>query len=416
MVIITLLTAFCSGESTQDLLDGNFSTGGIPDAKFSFDIENDIIALSESNSTSFTYQMSLRFRPKGEVVVSFVQNGQLTLSKQSLVFTADNFREPQTVVVTAVDDSLAEGTHAALIEHQASIASLGLNRVYESVTAVITDNDSASVNLVESSGSTAVVEGGATDTYTVVLSSPPTSDVTLSAAHDAQITLNGNTGTLNLTFTPANYNVAQTVTVAAVDDTAAEGPNSSTSTINHTASSADSLFNNLTIAHVTVTVSDNDTVAIFAGGLTQGNMGGRSGADTQCETAKTNNHSSFTCTNVHAMLSFSATDEIRDLNSTYSLPPANKFVSPNGTQVASSFADFLDNSISTSFASAGILPISTVYVTLSTNTGGLATNNCSGGTSNSGLSSQGITNFTFGYLGGTNSNCVNSAQILCLCW
>ena len=48
------------------------------------------------------------------------------------------------------------------------------------VTADVADDDTAGILLTESGGSTDVVEGGATDTYQVVLQSAPTADVSVS--------------------------------------------------------------------------------------------------------------------------------------------------------------------------------------------------------------------------------------------
>jgi hypothetical protein len=111
----------------------------------------------------------------------------------------------------------------------------------------------AGVTVTQSGGSTAVTEGGTTDTFTVALASAPSANVTISIAGDADVT----GSPTSLTFTPANWQSPQTVTVTAEDDTTVEG--TETATVNLTASSADASYNNFTIAPVTVTVTDNDT-------------------------------------------------------------------------------------------------------------------------------------------------------------
>ena len=70
------------------------------------------------------------------------------------------------------------------------------------------------VTLVESGCSTNVTEGRATDTYTVVLTSLPAANVTVTATPGSQINVDKTT----LTFTAGNWNVPQTVTVSAPDD------------------------------------------------------------------------------------------------------------------------------------------------------------------------------------------------------
>ncbi|MCU0464555.1 MAG: hypothetical protein MUF38_08275 [Anaerolineae bacterium] len=101
-----------------------------------------------------------------------------------------------------------------------------------------------------------VSESGTTDTYTIVLNTEPTADVTVNLTSDAQVS----TSPTSLTFTPADWNIPQTVTVTAVDDNMAE--NDHTSSVSHTVTSADALYNGITAASVTVNIGDNDGVSI----------------------------------------------------------------------------------------------------------------------------------------------------------
>src|SRR5204863_433360 len=57
-------------------------------------------------------------------------------------------------------------------------------------------------------------EGGAQATYTLVLNTPPTADVTVTTNGGSQLA----TSPTSVTFTTANWNVPQTVTVTAIDD------------------------------------------------------------------------------------------------------------------------------------------------------------------------------------------------------
>jgi subtilase family serine protease len=165
------------------------------------------------------------------------------------------------VTIPIIDDAVVEGNETFTI-------SLGASSSYElgditTATVTIVDNDIASVTITESDGSTNVTEGGATDSYTVVLTSQPTADVSITINGISQISTNVNT----LTFTSANWNVAQTVTVIAVDDEAFEGNHSSTLTM--TATSADANYHEIAIASVNVNITDNDTI-----------INGTSGSDT----------------------------------------------------------------------------------------------------------------------------------------
>ncbi len=109
------------------------------------------------------------------------------------------------------------------------------------------------VTVAESGGSTDVTEGGATDTYTVVLDSQPTADVMIAVSTDAEVSV----ATSSLTFTSVNWNVAQTVTVTAVDDAVVEGVVHAGS-ISHAATSTDPNYNVVSVAGVTANVTDND--------------------------------------------------------------------------------------------------------------------------------------------------------------
>ncbi len=112
----------------------------------------------------------------------------------------------------------------------------------------------ASIAISETGGETRVSEAGTSDTFTVRLDSQPTAAVTVdvSSSDASEATASPSM----LTFTPVNWNVAQTVTVTGVDDFAVDG--NQTSTIDLESSSVDANFDALT-ASVTVITTDNET-------------------------------------------------------------------------------------------------------------------------------------------------------------
>lgn len=114
----------------------------------------------------------------------------------------------------------------------------------------------AGVSIVQSGGSTEVAEGGATDTYSVTLTSQPSSNVTIAISGGSQVT----TSTTTLTFTPTNWNVAQTVTVTAVNDLLSEGFH--IATLSHTVTSSDLAYSSLSPSNVRVIITDNDTAVL----------------------------------------------------------------------------------------------------------------------------------------------------------
>ncbi len=115
-----------------------------------------------------------------------------------------------------------------------------------------TNSATPGVTVTQSDNTTNVMEGGATDTYTVVLDSQPTADVTVTISTGNEITTNTNT----LTFTTGNWDTAQTVTVTAVDDNKVE--NEHNDTITHLVSSSDTNYNSIKADRITVNITDND--------------------------------------------------------------------------------------------------------------------------------------------------------------
>lgn len=216
-------------------------------------------AVTEGGATD-TYTIVLNAAPSADVIVSITPDAQLSRSPATLTFTTVNWATPQTVTVTAVDDAVAEGAHTGTITHSA--AGGGYTGVsIANVVANISDNDTAGATIVQSGGNTAVAEGGATDTYTLVLTSQPTANVAVTVAGDTQVSVAPTT----LTFTTANWNVAQTVTVTAINDNIVEGAH--TGTITH--SPAGGGYAGVAIANVVANITDNDTATVATAGLVQ---------------------------------------------------------------------------------------------------------------------------------------------------
>jgi Calx-beta domain len=106
-------------------------------------------------------------------------------------------------------------------------------------------------------------EGGGTGAFTVVLNAVPTGTATITIGTSTQCTFSPST----LTFTSANWNVAQTVTVTAIDDAIVEGshfcaPASITPSGGGVASSP--------APPPTFTLTDNDTATVSIANTTNG--------------------------------------------------------------------------------------------------------------------------------------------------
>jgi Ca2+-binding RTX toxin-like protein len=188
-----------------------------------------------------------------------------------LTFDQTNWFIPQQVTVTAFNDTEVEGTEMLEIKHSAIEGNFaGDGDAYDNlpihrVMVEVVDNDKPGVQITKSGDSNLAIEGGASDTYTVMLTGAPASDVTVTIAADGQTQLSTTGGTnyagsKTLTFTTTNWNVPQTVTVQAINDTVKEGTHFSR--ITHTVSGTGN-YANVMAGSVDMTIYDNDVPAIL---------------------------------------------------------------------------------------------------------------------------------------------------------
>ncbi|MEG4343084.1 DUF4347 domain-containing protein, partial [Microcoleus sp. A003_D6] len=221
-----------------------------------FSIAPTNITATEGGATG-SYNVKLTSEPTAPVNISFNTGNAISPIATPITFDSTNWNVDQTVTVSAIDDNLAQGTHSGTIAHTVTSTDASYNaKAMPDVTASITDNDSPGVSIVQSAGSTNIAEGGATATYGVVLTTAPTANVTINFDPGTQIS-----AIAPLTFTPNNWNVAQNVTVSAIEDDIAEATHSGT--ITHTSVSTDTFYNGLTISPVTATIADNDTAGVI---------------------------------------------------------------------------------------------------------------------------------------------------------
>ena len=167
--------------------------------------------------------------------------------------------EPYTVSITSDSQVEIDETFNLTLQYHSDAASFSLvdasgNSCGTQCTSSVTIINDDSAGITVSKAALTVEEEDTTgDTYTLVLNSQPTANVT--------ITIGGQSGTdvtaapSPLTFTPMTWATARTVTVTAADD--ADTTND-TVTLTHTATSTDPFYTAVA-ASVTVTVNDNDT-------------------------------------------------------------------------------------------------------------------------------------------------------------
>ncbi len=256
----------CPVSHTLTSADAAYNGLSVPTITVSI-IDNDAAAVNISpttlnvteSGTTGTYTVSLTSQPASNVTINVLGTGvQANASSTTLIFTPSNFSTPQVVTVTAIDDNVAEGPHSTTFTHTITTTAPGYSALGapSSVLVNITDNDTAGVVVTQTIGNTVVQEGSQTDTYTVVLTSEPTSDVTITIGGLAgEVTV----GSLTLTFTSTNWMTPQVVTVTAVNDLIDEAEEE-TVTLTHTATGGG--YTGISVASVPVLVVDNDVAAV----------------------------------------------------------------------------------------------------------------------------------------------------------
>jgi hypothetical protein len=224
------------------------------------------LVTTEAGGTA-TFTMVLNAAPTASVTVNLSSSDTTegTVSPASVTFTTANWNVPQTVTVTGVDDAVTDGDilYTIVTSNTVSADPVFSNQPVSDVSVTNQDNDVPGFTVTASPGLT-TTEAGGTATFTVRLNTLPAASVTLPLS--SSNTAEGTVSPATLTFTTANWNVAQTVTVRGVDDTIDDG-NAAYTIVTGDPTSADPVYDALTegqVADVSVTNTDNDT-AVVAG-------------------------------------------------------------------------------------------------------------------------------------------------------
>ena len=234
----------------------------IPDAVSVTNRDNDIAGVNVSTISNNTseevttgeFTVVLDTEPSDDVIVGFSGDANEGNVAAGITFTSTSWDVPQTVTVTGVDDLIVDGDIAYTIDTTVISDDPTYDGIFANSVAVTNlDNDTASVIVTPDGNNTS--EDGDTSTFSVELSSQPTADVIISFTSD-----NLAEGTVNnpaVTFTSANWDTPQDVTVTGVDDALADGD------VNYnvvgTVSSNDTNYNSLDPVSVNLNNNDNET-------------------------------------------------------------------------------------------------------------------------------------------------------------
>ncbi|MBI5508173.1 MAG: Ig-like domain-containing protein [Deltaproteobacteria bacterium] len=228
---------------------------------------------SETGGTA-TFVVSLATQPTATTTVNLDSNDHAegVVNKTSLVFTAATWSTPQLVTVTGVDDFVDDGDQAYAIVFAATASA---DPAYSGLTPATldlfnVDNDVVGINVSAAVGST--TEAGGTATFTIVLATQPSADVTV--FFDSDTPSEGTVSSTSLTFTTSDWASVRTVTMTGVNDSIDDGNQTYNIVFTPTAS-ADSAYDTLTPAGVLVTNVDNDTAGyvVFPTGVSTSENG-----------------------------------------------------------------------------------------------------------------------------------------------
>ena len=216
--------------------------------------------------------MVLESEPTGTVTItpSSSDAGAGMVTPSSLTFTTTNWNTAQTVTVSGVENDVDGEDQTITVSHGISGGGYGSVTVAH-VTITVNDDDTPGVSVSQESLSILEGESGS---YTVVLGSEPTGTVTITASSgDATV---ATVTPSSLTFTTTNWNTAQTVTVSGVENDV-DGEDQ-TITVSHGISGGG--YGSVTVAHVTITVNDDDTPGVSVSQESLSILEGESGSYT----------------------------------------------------------------------------------------------------------------------------------------
>ena len=242
--------------SSTDVLYNNIPENIIP-----ITIKDDDLAGIIYDSTSvnlnegqhITRTFRLKSQPTSNVALSISSNNssRLSISKSSLTFTASNWNIDQSVIFTAIDNSIDDGDVTVSVTIKSTSADTNYNNLSSGFTIAVKDNDASGI-ITDTTQAT--INEGQYITRSFKLKSQPKANVTLNiSSNDTNSRLSISNS--SLVFTESNWNIEQSVRFTAIDNSIKDADVDVLVTIK--SSSTDLSYNNLTSVFM-ITVKDDD--------------------------------------------------------------------------------------------------------------------------------------------------------------
>jgi uncharacterized repeat protein (TIGR01451 family) len=216
---------------------------------------------NDSNSYGPPADVTVTVVPDRDCTISVTNSSPAAGGGRTFTILNADWQTGRTVTVLPVDDPWDEDLRDETAVHKCvlTFTFTSTDPVYAATTDAyevnVIDNDVAGVTI--SKTTTSLVEGGATDSYTIKLDTPPDpgkplpnvprSPTTVVVDPDAQCDAGvGGGAAKTLSFTQATFSTAQTVTLTAVDDPTVELSHSCV--VTHTVGGGDPVYTNLSAA------------------------------------------------------------------------------------------------------------------------------------------------------------------------
>jgi hypothetical protein len=267
------------GGAFKDASDNNF--GGITgktawnfttaDAGGASEISIDQLSASKAEGDSGTVEFTFRVTRSGDVSgvnsVQWAVTGNGANPADASDFAGGSFpngtvsfgagETSKTIVIDVNGDTDIEPDEGLTV----TLSNPGGGATISTATAsgTIINDDHPDPGLTLSKTSLSVSESGTTDTFTVRLDTQPASDVVLSVSTGDHGEVSSDKSTL--TFTSANWDAPQVVTVTGVDDSLIDGNVASTITVSVVDADSDDAYDNVPDAQVQVITMDNEVSA-----------------------------------------------------------------------------------------------------------------------------------------------------------
>ncbi len=233
--------------------------------------------ITDESGGSATFQVSLSTPPDPSTMVTLAANvqppgtgqpleGTVTLPSSQLVFNSDNYNLPQTVTVIGLDDCIADGNknYAITVTYNTAGTTSGPYanpNIQKTVSVTNTDNESNTPQIVLSKTQLHTSENQTLDTFDICLTTQPSQPVTITMTIPTdgigEGVFSGGLTSQEIIFDQSNWSEVQTITVAGLDDSSADGDQTYTIEV-FSAVSLDPAYANMALPSISVINTDND--------------------------------------------------------------------------------------------------------------------------------------------------------------